>query len=135
MDGADNIISVTKRVTAAMRLRSPYSDKYRPASTPTGVLIKVQQPTNIKLPTMALARPPPSEPGAGVLAVNNDRSIAESPLNSNTPRIQDRNSMPKPIADIDKARPILLVRLRLAKMAESILEVLFMFLTPASSPY
>ena len=114
-------MSVTKRVTDATLLRSPYSDKYRPANTPTGVLIRVQLTISIKLPTMALARPPPSDPGAGVLCVNKFRLIAEKPLINSTARIQIKKTMPNTMANMERAKPILLARLRRANTALSIL--------------
>jgi hypothetical protein len=47
---------------------------------PMGVLIKVQKNTIIKLPTIGFAKPPPSVPGAGVLAKKSDGLMAEKPL-------------------------------------------------------
>jgi hypothetical protein len=61
---------------------------------------------------MALAKPPPRVPGAGVLAKNRDGLIAEKPLYSKTDKIQNRKIMPILIAIIDKVRPMAFARLR-----------------------
>jgi hypothetical protein len=77
------------------------------------VLIKVQLPTIIKLPTMAFSNPPPSEPGAGVLCVNMARFNAENPLNISMLKIQSRKISPMTMATMDKKIPMLLLILRL----------------------
>ena len=51
-----------------------------PAITPIGVLIKVQEPTIIRLPRMALDSPPPSLSGPGVLLMNKSKLSTEKPL-------------------------------------------------------
>jgi len=84
-----------------------------PAITPIGVLIKVQLPTIIKLPTMALSKPPPSEPGAGVLCVNMPTFKDEKPLNIKMLKIHNKKTKPKAMADMDKKRPTVLLILRL----------------------
>jgi hypothetical protein len=80
------------------------------------VLIKVQHPINIILPTIAFASPPPSDPGAGVLAVNISQLIAAKPFKNKTLKIHNKKSIPTVIAVIDKKRPILLLRFRLLKI-------------------
>jgi hypothetical protein len=114
MEGADNMMSFTKRVTAALLLLSPYSDKYTPAKTPIGVLNKEHDKTIIKLPTMAFESPPPGVPGAGETCVNKSMLKAEKPLNIKMAKIQSKNVKPMTMADIDKTKPIKLARLRLA---------------------
>jgi hypothetical protein len=79
-----------------------------------GVLSNEHETTIIKLPTMAFANPPPSEPGAGVLWVNMDKLKAEKPLNIKMLRIQSRNIKPMAMADIESTRPMKLALLRLA---------------------
>ena len=74
---------------------------------------KTANPTIIKLPTMALRKPPPSEPGAGVSLVNKLKSKAAKPLEKSTNKIQSKAIKPKDMATMDKVRPIKLVRLRL----------------------
>jgi hypothetical protein len=63
---------------------------------------------------MALAKPPPSEPGAGVLCVNLEKLKAEKPLNIKMVKIQSRKIKPMAMADMDKTKPMKLARLRLA---------------------
>jgi hypothetical protein len=77
----------------------------------------VQHPTKRRLPTIAFARPPPSDPGAGVLFINKERSRAENPLINKILRIHNKKIIPMTIAPIDRVRPILLERLRFAKIA------------------
>jgi hypothetical protein len=79
-----------------------------------GVLSKEHERTIIKLPTIAFARPPPSDPGAGVLCVSMEKLNAEKPLNINMLKIQSKKTKPMVMADIDKTKPIKLARLRLA---------------------
>jgi len=112
MDGADSMMSVTKRVSSAVLLWSPYSARYTPANTPTGVETSTVKPTINRLPTMALARPPPSEPGAGVDWVNRFQSSAANPFVSRTLRIQSSTNRPSPIAPSDSVRPMVLARWR-----------------------
>ncbi len=73
---------------------------------PTGVLTSVASPTIIRLPTMALARPPPSEPGAGVDCVNMFQSMALIPFVNSTTSIHSRTNKPSAMAIIDRAIPI-----------------------------
>jgi hypothetical protein len=108
------MMSFTKRVTEALLLLSPYSDKYTPAKTPIGVLSKEHEATIIKLPTMALAKPPPSVPGAGVFLNNKSKFRAEKPLTVRISKIHSKNAKPMAMADIDKTKPKKLARLRLA---------------------
>jgi hypothetical protein len=79
-----------------------------------GVLINEHESTIIRLPTIALANPPPSEPGAGVLFVSMEKLNAEKPLNIKMLKIQSKNVRPMIMADIDKTKPIKLARLRFA---------------------
>jgi hypothetical protein len=46
-----------------------------------------------------------------------DRWIAEKPLKSRIPKIQNKKSMPQAIAKIERAKPIRFALLRRAKMA------------------
>ena len=45
-----------------------------------GVENSTVKPTISRLPTMALRKPPPSDPGAGVSSVKNSHDRAEKPL-------------------------------------------------------
>jgi hypothetical protein len=67
--------------------------------------MSVQKDTIIKLPMIGLAKPPPSVPGAGVLAKNRDGLIAENPLYNKIDSIQNKNSIPIVMASIEKAKP------------------------------
>jgi hypothetical protein len=78
------------------------------------VLIKAQKKTIIKLPTIGLAKPPPSDPGAGVLAKNRDGLIAAKPFHNKMAKIQKRNSMPIDMAIMEKVRPRAFARFRFA---------------------
>src|SRR6218665_43999 len=109
---ADSLTSVTERVSSAVLLWSPYSARYTPASPPTGVETSTVKPTIIRLPTMALARPPPSEPGAGVDWVNIFQSSAAKPLASSTLRIHTSTNRPSTIAPSDRVRPMAFERRR-----------------------
>ena len=64
--------------------QSPYSARYTPPGTPAGVDTGTVNPTIIRLPTMALASPPPSDPGAGVEVGERVQSSAAKPFVSNT---------------------------------------------------
>ena len=112
MEGADSMMSVTKRVSSAVLLWSPYSAKYTPANTPMGVDTSTVKPTISRLPTMALAKPPPSEPGAGVDCVNMFQSKAAKPLDSSTLRIQSSTNRPSAMAPSERVRPMALERRR-----------------------
>ena len=76
--------------------------------------MKAQKKTIIKLPTIGLAKPPPSDPGAGVLAKNNDGLIAAKPFQSRIAKIQNKKSIPIDMAIIEKVRPKALARFRFA---------------------
>jgi hypothetical protein len=93
--------------------------------------MSVQKDTIIKLPTIGLANPPPSVPGAGVLAKNRAGLIAENPLYNKIDRIQNKNSIPIAMASNEKVRPIALERLRLLNKDAS---RDIMFLLPDFSP-
>ena len=71
---------------------------------PTGVATKTESPTIIKLPTMALRKPPPSVPGAGVSLVSMFRSSAANPLENSTTKIHISTVNPKPMAKKLKPR-------------------------------
>jgi hypothetical protein len=79
-----------------------------------GVLNKLHDKTIIKLPTMALAKPPPGVPGAGVLWVNRLKLKAEKPLNIKMAKIHSKKIKPMAMADMESTKPIKLARLRLA---------------------
>jgi hypothetical protein len=81
---------------------------------------------------IGLAKPPPSVPGAGVLAKNSDGLIAENPLYNKIDRIQNKNNIPIAIASIEKVKPIALDLLRLLNKDAS---RDIMFLLPDFSPY
>ena len=68
---------------------------------------------------MGFAKPPPSEPGAGVFAKNNDGLIAENPFHKRIAKIQSKNSIPIDMATIEKVKPKALARLRLANKDRS----------------
>ena len=76
-----------------------------PARMPIGVLTRVDKPTIIRLPTIALRRPPPSLPGAGVSPENIVVDSAPKPLASRVQRIQARTARPIAIASTDSAMP------------------------------
>ncbi|MCY1383905.1 hypothetical protein D9M69_720760 [compost metagenome] len=105
MEGADSMMSVTKRVNSAVLLWSPYSARYTPARMPIGVDTSTEKPTISRLPTMALARPPPSVPGAGVDWVNMFQSSAAKPLLNSTNRIHSNTVRPSAIEPIERVRP------------------------------
>jgi hypothetical protein len=79
---------------------------------PTGVDTKTVKPTIIKLPTMALRKPPPSVPGAGVSLVSKLASKADKPLENNTYKIQSNTAKPMAMAVIENAKPSKLVMRR-----------------------
>jgi hypothetical protein len=79
-----------------------------------GVLISEQDNTIIKLPTMALAKPPPSDPGAGVLSRNIETSSAEKPFINKMLKIQSKKLNPTAIAVMESNMPMKLTRLRFA---------------------
>ena len=89
----------------------------------------------MRLPRIALAKPPPSEPGAGVLCRNTSKLIDENPLINRMLKIHKRKVMPSTIAAEESTNPILLARLRLAKISGLMFEKLLMFLSPVFSPY
>ena len=61
---------------------------------------------------MALAKPPPSEPGAGVDWVNMLMSSAATPFLNSTPKIHSNTTKPSTMAPIDRANPTVLARWR-----------------------
>src|SRR3569832_2576590 len=62
MEGTPFITSAAYRIRNAKRLPLPYSVRYTPASTPTGMPSSPARPTTFAEPTMALAMPPPLSP-------------------------------------------------------------------------
>ena len=100
------MMSVTDRVSSAVLLSSPNSVRYMPANMPIGVDTKTVSVTIIKLPNIALRKPPPSVPGAGVSWVNNFKSRADKPFENRMYKIQISTAKPTAMADIDKAKPI-----------------------------
>ena len=84
-----------------------------PARMPIGVEISVDRPTIIRLPTIALSRPPPSLPGAGVVCVNRSMLSAPKPLTISVIRIQASTARPTDMASTDMAMPMRCVSRRL----------------------
>ena len=72
---------------------------------PIGVLTKAVTNTIIKLPTSALAKPPPSEPGAGVDWVNMAQSKDCKPFFNSTNKIHSKTNKPKAMAIMDRVNP------------------------------
>ena len=78
---------------------------------PIGVPKTTAKVVMIRLPTMALSRPP-SAPGGGVISV---KTASDSPLNpshSSTPRITTSQPSPSSVAPNDRPIAILLRRRR-----------------------
>ena len=98
-----------------------------PASTPIGVLIKVQLPTINKLPVMAFNKPPPAVPGAGVLEVNIAKLTDENPLINKTLSIHNKKNIPILIATMHKASARLFVLFLPASIAFLLLKISLMF--------
>ena len=80
---------------------------------PIGVLIRADRPTIIRLPTMALRKPPPSLPGAGVSWVKIAADRPPNPLASKVHKIQLSTARPIDIASTDNAMPMRWLRKRL----------------------
>ena len=72
---------------------------------PNGVLIMVDVITIIKLPTIALSKPPPSLPGPGVFSRNIAGLSALKPLIISVIKIQDKKIRPMDIATTDASIP------------------------------
>jgi hypothetical protein len=70
-----------------------------------GVATRAVTPIIIKLPTMALANPPPSEPGAGVDSVKTAQLKPAKPFLNKMIKIQISATRPKTIEAMDKIRP------------------------------
>ena len=79
---------------------------------PMGVATSAVRTTISTLPTIALASPPPSEPGAGVDWVNMAQSMAEKPFLNSTAKIQSSTTRPKAMAAIESVKPMRLTSLR-----------------------
>ena len=70
------------------------------------------KPTNIRLPMMALSKPPPALPGAGVFCVKSFQSSAAKPFLNSTARIHSSTARPSTMASIDSVSPTALRHLR-----------------------
>src|SRR5574343_1821608 len=77
-----------------------------------GVETNTAKPSIKRLPTMALRKPPPSVPGAGVSWVNMFRSTADRPFLKRMNKIHSRTAMPSTMAPMESARPMLLATCR-----------------------
>ena len=66
----------------------------------------------IRLPTIALANPPSSLPGAGVGCVNMAMSSAEKPFLNKTNKIANSTLTPSNMAPMDSVSPTRLAHLR-----------------------
>src|ERR1700742_3959727 len=97
IEGADNRMSLMKRIVSPISRLLAYSARYVPAPTPIGVPIRIAISDMIALPKKALSRPP-SEPGGGVISVNNAGLIALMPLISAVHKIQTSQNNPKIVA-------------------------------------
>src|SRR5689334_8743587 len=78
---------------------------------PTGVPITVASATWIRLPVMALSRPP-FEPGGRVTSVKTERFSAPKPLTKSVARIEARKTRPIVVAASDRPRTRASARLR-----------------------
>ena len=68
-------------------------------------MCNTDKPTIIKLPTMALRKPPPSVPGAGVSLVKMFQSSAAKPLVNKTTKIHSNTAKPNAMASIEVTLP------------------------------
>ena len=91
-------------VTCPSQVVLPYSATYTPAITPMGVPKSVARPTIVNDPKMALARPPVSAMGGGVISVNTARLRPPMPKRMVSIRIQISQNTPKAIAASDSAK-------------------------------
>src|SRR3569832_1942859 len=72
---------------------------------PIGVEISMEKSRIRPLPTMALRKPPPSEPGAGVSWVNMSQFKAAKPFENNIHKIHNSAISPRLIATMDSVMP------------------------------
>ncbi len=91
MDGVPFMTSATKRVIFASRVPE-YSAQKMPAPTPRGSPIRLAMPTMIKVPTIALATPPPVSPAGTGILVKKSSEILLAPLAIRVRRISSRGS-------------------------------------------
>ena len=113
MDGADNKMSLMKRIASPRLVWFAYSAKYTPAATPIGAPIAVPNAQISTLPKIAFASPPDSSPGGGVISVNSERLIAAAPLPSVVHKIQPSQNKPKSAAAAESVSTTALITLRL----------------------
>src|SRR5574340_795341 len=79
---------------------------------PIGVAISMENNRIRPLPTMALRKPPPSEPGAGVSWVNMSQFRAAKPFENSVHKIHSSAISPRLIAAMDSVMPIRLIQMR-----------------------
>jgi len=72
--------------------------------TPTGVAIRMPIPVSTRLPRIALAMPPPSEPGPGVGLVNRVGVKPRTPWTISITRIEPRTRAPTTVAAVQATR-------------------------------
>src|SRR5512139_1753945 len=83
-----------------------------PARMPIGVAISMENNRMRPLPTMALRRPPPSDPGAGVSWVNRSQLSAAKPLENSVHKIHSSAASPRLIASMERVMPTRLIQMR-----------------------
>ena len=96
IEGADSRMSLRKRIDAPSLLELAYSARYVPANMPIGAQISSAIRSMIKLPTMALERPPSS--AYAVIFVNSESFSALKPFSAVIQRIQTRKTRPIKVA-------------------------------------
>ena len=111
MDGADSSTSETNRTALPSADARAYSDRYVPTIRPIGVPMAVPSAVWIRLPTIALSRPPP-EPGGLVTVVNTVRSRPATPRQSRVARIEARKASAMTVAAMQSVRTTRSVRRR-----------------------
>src|SRR3569623_3630212 len=79
---------------------------------PIGVEISMEKSRIRPLPTMALRKPPPSEPGAGVSWVNISQFKAAKPFEKSVHKIHNSAISPRLIATMDILMPMRLIQMR-----------------------
>ena len=85
-----------------------------PDRIPNGVPMNVAMVINKKLPIMALAKPPPSVLGGGVISVNTSQDNPPTPFVKVEYKIQANQTKPKITAIIEITIAILFLKRRLA---------------------
>ncbi len=109
---AESDISVAARILGEFSDLLP-ADQRAPNNLAELGKLTLQPSANIiKLPKMALRKPPPSVPGAGVSWVSKFMSSAANPLEKSTTKIQSNTARPKPMATIEVAMPHALAKRR-----------------------